>query len=120
MNTDVVTLELPINVFDKLQKLAAEEQTDPVEIIARLVEDFAPSIAPEQEEDTIFELIGAYYSDRPLIDNIPVSEDPDLYLTAEVMGEQAEGMHAWELAPTRYTQGSDGRPLRRNSDEADT
>jgi hypothetical protein len=102
MATNIVTLELPVNVYDKLQKLADEEQTDPVDIIVRLVEEFTPLRPVEPEEDPVFELIGAYHSDRPLIDDIPVSEDPDLYLTAELIGERSKKMHSWEVAPARY------------------
>jgi hypothetical protein len=96
-----VTLELPVNVYDKLQKLADAEQTDPVDIIVRVVEEFISLPPPEQEEDPVFELIGAYHSEQSLIDDIPVSEDPDLYLTAEAMGNRAKEMHAWEVAPAR-------------------
>jgi hypothetical protein len=116
MDTEVITLELPVGLYDKLKKLAAEEKTDPVEIIARLVEPSSGLL--EQEKDPVIELIGAYHSQHPLIDNIPISEDPDLYLAAEAMGDAALGMHAWEIAPKRYTQGPDGRPRRRNVDEA--
>jgi hypothetical protein len=118
MDTKVVTLELPVSLYDKLQELAAEEKTNPVEIIARLVDP--PPQSSLQEKDPVLELIGAYRSQRPLIDNIPVSEDPDLYLIADTIGEAANGMHAWEIAPMRYTQGPDGCPLRRNVDETET
>ena len=50
----------------------------------------------------MFSRIGAYCSEVPLIDNIPVSEDPKLYIAAEALGEQARCMHAWEIAPQRY------------------
>ena len=104
MTGNLVTLELPISVYDKLQKLADEEHTDPVDIIVRLVEEFTPLPPTKQEVDSVFELIGAYHSDQPLIDDIPASEDPDLYLAAEAMGERAKEMHAWEVAPSRYRQ----------------
>jgi hypothetical protein len=68
-----------------------------------------------QTDDPVIALIGAYHSDRPLIDNIPVSEDPDLYLIAEALGERAKGMRAWELAPARYRKGPNGEPVRRAS-----
>ena len=64
----------------------------------------------------MFDLIGAYRSRQPLIDGIPVSEDPDLYLVAAELGDRAATMHAWELAPERYSQGPDGRPVRRRAD----
>ena len=66
----------------------------------------------EAADDPVFDLIGAFSSDRPLIDNIPVSEDPGLYLLAEAWGEAAQQMHAWEIAPQRYRQGKDGQPVR--------
>ncbi|MDX2213050.1 MAG: hypothetical protein SFY66_07150 [Oculatellaceae cyanobacterium bins.114] len=38
-NTELVTLQLPIELYQKLRSLAVEGQTDPVEVIARLVTD---------------------------------------------------------------------------------
>jgi hypothetical protein len=117
MTTDTVILELPIEPYNKLQKLAVEEETDPIEIIARLIEASTDPISPLTTEDPFFEIIGAYHSDRPLIDNIPVSEDPDLYLAAAALGEQAIGLHAWEIAPARYQKGPGGHPVRRFSEQ---
>lgn len=57
--------------------------------------------------DPVLRLMGSYSGQVPLIDDIPISEDPDLYLVAESLGEQANGLHAWEIAPYRYTQGAD-------------
>jgi 16S rRNA G1207 methylase RsmC len=37
MDTTTVTLQLPASVYTELQSLAQDEQTDPVEIIVRLV-----------------------------------------------------------------------------------
>jgi hypothetical protein len=37
MTTEVVTLQLPTNLYDKLQELATEEQSDPVSVITNLV-----------------------------------------------------------------------------------
>lgn len=62
--------------------------------------------------DPVLELMGLFNSDKPLIDNIAVSEDPDLYLVAEAMGEQAKALHAWEIAPTRYRRGKGDQPIR--------
>ena len=69
-------------------------------------------IERSEASDPVLELMGLFNSEKPLIDDIPVSEDPDLYLAAEAMGEQAEGLHAWEIAPARYQQGADGEPIR--------
>ena len=68
-------------------------------------------------DDPVLQLIGAYQSERPLIDGIPVSEDPNLYLLAEMMGEEASDLHAWEIAPQRYRRGKDGQPIRIEGDE---
>jgi len=37
MDTEVVTIQLPLTLYDQLQELATVEQTEPVEVIARLV-----------------------------------------------------------------------------------
>lgn len=108
-----VTLQLPENLYARLQALAAEEQADAVEVIARLVALASQGRLLPPDHDPVLDLIGAYHSPRPLIDGIPVSEDPDLYLAAEALGERANGLHAWEIAPARYVQGVDGRPARR-------
>jgi hypothetical protein len=112
METPVVTIQLPANLYAELQALAAEEQTDPAEMIARLVARAHQHGATMPEQDPVFELIGAYRSGQPLIDDIPVSEDPELYVIAAQWGDRAATMHAWELAPKRYRQGPDGRSVR--------
>ncbi len=38
MEPEATTLQLPSQLYHKLQQLAAMEQTDPVEVIARLIE----------------------------------------------------------------------------------
>lgn len=112
MNTAVVTIELPIGIYTKLQALSTDKQKDPVEIISNLVTQAIAKQANSIEDDPIFELIGAYSSELPLIDDIPVSEDPDLYVIAEKMGDSVTEMHAWELAPKRYIQSKDGKAIR--------
>lgn len=69
-------------------------------------------VEPSEAVDPVLELMGAFNSDRPLIDGIPVSEDPGLYLAAEALGERAQGLHAWEIAPHRYRRGENDRPIR--------
>lgn len=66
------------------------------------------------ERDPVLELLGLFNDDKPLIDNIPVSEDPDLYLAAEAMGPKAAGLHAWEIAPARYERGFNNEPIRKD------
>lgn len=63
-------------------------------------------------DDPVLQLVGAYEGERPLIDGIPVSEDPDLYLLAEMMGEDVYDRHAWEIAPQRYRRREEGQPVR--------
>jgi predicted DNA-binding antitoxin AbrB/MazE fold protein len=104
----MMTMTIPAiyenGVFNPLTPLSLPDKTR-VEVLIQP--------APTSGLDPVFDLIGAYQSERPLIDDIPVSEDPDLYLVVEQLGEQAEGRHAWEIAPARYAQGPDGRPVRR-------
>ncbi len=119
MDKSTVTIQLPAQLYTELQSLATDEQKDPVEVIAHLVTIARERRVISSEGDPVFELIGAYHSQRPLIDGIPVSEDPDLYLAAEALGERANGMHAWEIAPTRYSQGQDGRPVRRDTSKGE-
>jgi predicted DNA-binding antitoxin AbrB/MazE fold protein len=66
----------------------------------------------ELVDEPVFALIGAFSSDKPLIDGIPVSEDPNLYLLAEALDENISEKHAWEIAPQRYRRGEDGKPIR--------
>ena len=65
-----------------------------------------------KKKDPVLEMMGMFNSEQPLIDNIPVSEDPDLYLVAEMMGTEAKGLHAWEIAPARYQRGELNEPVR--------
>lgn len=66
--------------------------------------------------DPVLEMVGMFNSDKPLIDNIPASEDPDLYLIAEAMGAEANDLHAWEIAPERYRRGPNNEAIRRDID----
>ena len=68
-----------------------------------------------KSKDPVLELVGQFTSERALIDNIPVSEDPGLYLIAEAMGVETQERHAWEIAPNRYKQGENGMPVRLDS-----
>ncbi len=119
MDTTDVSLRLPAYLYAQLQALAADEQTEPQEVIARLVAQARQHSRATAEEDPIFGIVGAYSSQKPLIDGIPVSADPDLYLVAAALGARAAGQHAWEIAPARYRCGPDGHPMRRLPDEKD-
>jgi hypothetical protein len=110
MEEPTVTLELPSSLYAELHALAATRQTDVPTLLVQLV-----ATSQDQRRDPVLELVGAYRSERPLIDNIPVSEDPTLYAIAEALGKRAIQMHAWELAPQRYVQGPDGQAIRRNA-----
>lgn len=90
MDASVVTLELPTPVYAELQALAKAEHSEPAEVIARLVALAQQQHAVMLDHDPVFDLIGAYRSNRPLIDDIPVSEDPDLYVAAEQFGADVE------------------------------
>jgi hypothetical protein len=110
MEEQTVTLEVPSSLYADLQELAATEQTDVTGLLVQLV---ARSCGTQR--DPVFDRIGAYRSTVPLIDNIPVSEDPELYAAAEALGEPAHTWHAWQIAPQRYTRGPDGQAVRRNA-----
>ncbi len=112
MSTETITLQVPMRLYADLTALAAEEQTDVVGVLTRLLNLAVRGVPEPCQPDPVFALIGAYRSDQPLIDDIPVSEDPDLYLTQVATGESTGEKHAWDIAPTRYSRGLDGRPVR--------
>lgn len=99
-------------VLRPLEPLSLSEHTQ----VELTIENTAPPRS-ELADDPVLQLVGAYQSERPLIDGIPVSEDPDLYLYAEMMGDEAFDLHAWEIAPQRYRRGKDGQPVRIADDE---
>jgi hypothetical protein len=109
MEQSTVTLELPSNLYTDLKEMATNEQTSITDLLMRLVAE-----SQKPQTDPVFELIGAYRSTMPLIDNIPVSEDPELYAIAESLGEATHTLHAWEIAPQRYAQGADNQAIRRD------
>jgi len=113
MSTETMTLEVPVRLYADLAALAEEEQTDVVGILSRLLKR-QKTQAPANAEsvDPVLALIRAYSSERPLVDDIPVSEDPGLYLIQAASGESEERKHAWDIAPTRYARGADGGPVR--------
>jgi hypothetical protein len=104
-------------VLELAQQLSPREQLELIQTLAALAREtleVQTEPAPEVAPDPILELVGAYAHELPLIDDIAPSADPDLYLAAEALGPQAEGMHAWEIAPARYGRGPDDRPVRKD------
>ncbi len=114
-----VSVELPLDVYNDLQALAQAHHTDPVIMLTQMIKDQRQIIHPHAkdlvalEEDPIFAIIGAFASPQPLIDGIPVSEDPDLYSIAESLANSGRNLHAWEIAPHRYLRSEDGKAIRR-------
>ena len=39
MNTELITLQLPASLYEKLQTLAAEDNTDPIGVITQFITD---------------------------------------------------------------------------------
>jgi hypothetical protein len=102
MESKTVTLDIPESLYVNLQTLARREHLDLDELITKLLHSAYQEAATEPELDPVLELIGAYHSEQPLIDDIPASEDPDLYLTAAAAGKLTAGKHACDIAPARY------------------
>jgi hypothetical protein len=111
----VLRLLTPLGLPEHTRVRVHVEPVDPKS--ASPAEDEPLSTEAGSGADSLLDLIGAYHSSAPLIDGIPVSEDPDLYLVAEMLGERAAGLHAWEIAPARYVQGQNGQPVRRDAPE---
>jgi hypothetical protein len=112
---------------DQLQALAEVEGTSVSNLVRKAINRFLRQRQPVPvTEDPIWEIIGIGEGEQELIDDIPVSEDPELYYLADLMARKEVGpyaalhdgpVHAWEIAPQRYTQGPDGRPVRVGEDE---
>ena len=115
MNDSTVAVHIPEPLYQRLRRLATLTRQPVESLVVQTLDAGIPPLPdelPEQmSQDPIFDLIGAYASSLSLIDDIPVSEDPDLYLVAETLGDQAAGLHAWDIVPARYRQGPDGRPI---------
>lgn len=103
-------------LLEQIRRLTPDEQLEIIRGVAGLVAAGLGERKPAGAEpgaDPVLELLGAYANTVPLIDDIPASTDPDLYLAAEASGAQAKGLHAWEIAPARYERGPDGRAVRK-------
>lgn len=103
--------------FEPLQPIVVPDNTVVMLEISEVREEKPRPLA--MMPDPMWALIGAFADDQPLIDDIPVSSDPDLYAIAAAMGSEADGLHAWEIAPARYSQGGNGLPVRRLTNTAE-
>jgi hypothetical protein len=107
---------------DQLQALAEAEDTSVSNLVREAVDLFLRQRTPLPiTEDPIWDIVGIGKNGGELIDDIPVSEDPDLYYLADLMKrkrigpysvQREDSPHAWEIAPQRYAEGPDGRPVR--------
>jgi predicted DNA-binding protein len=112
---------------DRLQALAEAESTSVSDLVRKAIDRFLRQRQPlPVSKDPIWEVVGIGEGEKELIDGIPVSEDPDLYYLADLMARKEIGpyatlrdgpVHAWEIAPQRYTQGPDGSVVRVGEDE---
>ena len=71
------------------QYLAERAQRDGVsiaEIIRRLVKRESETAAESRSEATLWEIAGVAEDHGPLVDDTPVSENPELYLTGAIVG----------------------------------
>ena len=107
---------------DQLQALAEVEGTSVSNLVREAINRFLRQRQPVPvTEDPIWGIVGIGEGEQELIDDIPVSEDPELYYLADLMARKEIGpyatlrdgpVHAWEIAPQRYTQGPDGCSVR--------
>jgi hypothetical protein len=112
-----IPVELPPQHLKQLRRIAHTRKATITEVAQEALIEWIdqqeqPELPPSTDSDSVWGLVGAYESSKPLIDGIAASEDPDLYLVAEALGERAAGLHAWEIAPKRYTEGPNGKPIR--------
>ena len=88
MATTMHRLQISIPEW-QAQYLAARAKRDGVsiaEFIRRLVERERETAQSQGSMDTLWELAGVAEDPGPLIDEIPVSENPELYLTRPSAG----------------------------------
>ncbi len=61
METGATNLQLPPRLYEDLQTLAIEEQSEPVEVIARLVAQARRDRDAASDQDPVFDLIGVCF-----------------------------------------------------------
>lgn len=129
MNTVPISLSLPQPLYHRIEQWAQHSQRPVEEVLIQALETIVyagldselTTRKNQHVQDTTYpssinaqSMIDAYSKDIPLIDNIPIQDDLELYMIAKELGANAVGLHAWEIAPDRYDQGEDGLPVRRN------
>ena len=108
MESPTITLELPVPLYTNLQALARQERLNLPELLTRLLQTASQGTAATPQPDAVCALMGVHRSAPPLMDDIPASAAPDLYLTATAT-ELRSGKHAWESAPVIQALLSTGR-----------
>ena len=77
METVTITIELPVQLYTQLQTLAQEEQTDPIEILTRLITLAMQQSVPLQSPTRAFQRIRDRATDLGITD---LAEQHDHYL----------------------------------------
>ena len=77
-------ISLPQSQVRFLAERARRDGVSIAEVIRQLVQrEEQAATAQQSSVDSIWEIVGMITEDQPLIDGIPVSEQPDLYLAEE-------------------------------------
>lgn len=75
-------ISLPEWQTDFLAAQARKEGVSMAEVVRRLIQREAEAAHPPVETASLWEIAGIAEDHAPLIQNVPVSENPELYLTA--------------------------------------
>ena len=79
-------ISLPQSQYQFLTERARRDGLSIAEVIRQLIQREEEATAAQQSSvDSIWEIVGMITDDPPLIDDIPVSEQPDLYLAEAVI-----------------------------------
>ena len=77
METDTITIELPAQLYTQLQKLAADEQSDPIQVLVRLLTSAMQQRYPSRPSTRAFQRILERATDLGVTD---LAEQHDHYL----------------------------------------
>lgn len=73
-----------------LAEVAQQKGVSMAEVVRGLVDREAEEASSRKSTDSIWEIAGIAEDDGPLVEGVPVSENPELYLTASA-GRPARG-----------------------------